>query len=258
MNTNQTILGKYKLQIIVIERPYDTYRTSELTRKFMTDIFHLKMEGYCSHYPYGIMPVSDYDFMATHVCLTLQTENGYVPISAFKSIDSNVCDIFRVPFPAINSKFGMFKNEFPVYVEALQDWEERIKSKNEVYAYNASWTMKTDLPKDLRDFTREISKALFYFYYSSAGIKYVMNSTSAHYGVNKIQESMGLEYLTRANGETLPTFISPVFFGEPFYLMYLGEKGYSKELVELAEQYKMMWKNRMVINGNTETKRKAA
>jgi hypothetical protein len=225
----------------------------------MTDLFHLKFDGYCSRYQYGIMPVSDYDFMATHVCITVKEGNELIPISGFKSINSEICKDFRVPFPAINCKFGMFTDNFPKHVEALKLWEQEAAKNNEVYAYNGSWTMKTDLPKVLRDITRELSFVLFCLHYNSMNIKHVMNSASANFGVNKHQEWMGMEYLADKSGILLPSFKSPVFFDEPFYLMHLRKVGFSQELKQAAEKYQNLWEKRIIVKDReAEITRKAA
>jgi hypothetical protein len=255
------ILKKYPLQVIVIQRPYDTFTTSDFTSSFMTDLFKLKFEGYCSRYPYGIMPVSDYDFMATHVCMTLKVGSEYVLISAFKSITSEVCKDFRVPFPIINHKFGMFKEKFPTYVEALAKWQSDLDAKNKMYAYNASWTMKTDLDKELRGLMRDLTFAFFYFHYTTEKIDFVINSTSANFNVNKHQEAMGLKYLKDAAGNDLPPFKSPVFFEEPFYIMHVDETGFSDVYAEKCKVFKEAWDNRIIVNKENPgigIKRKAA
>lgn len=253
-----TLSKNYELKVVVIERPYDTFTTSEFTKDFMANVFRLKFEGYCAKYPYGIMPVSDYDFMATHVCLALVQGDTYVPISAFKSITSEVCADFRVPFPVINHKFGMYKEKFQAYVKALEAWQRDLDEKNELYAYNASWTMKSDLEKELRDLTREISLALFYFHYTTNRITHVINSTSANFNVNKHQEMMGLQYLRDASGAPMDAFKSPVFFEEPFYIMYLNERGFSEIFARKCEAFRGLWESRLVVTADRRAKVKAA
>lgn len=246
--TNLEVLKRYNLQVIVIKRPYDTYRDSEFTRNFMRDVFKLKLDGYCPRYPYGILPISDYDFMATHVCLAHVKDGNFFPISAFKSVTSEDCKDFRAPFPVINHKFGMFQENFSVYIEALKNWENQLKGSNEIYAYNSSWTMQNDLPKDLRDLTRELSYVLLYHHYTSSNIKHVINSTSVNFKVSNYQEMMGLNYLQDSNGNILPPFNSPVFYEEPFFIMYLNENGFSELFSKRCELYKNLWENRIVIN----------
>lgn len=258
MSTLATLAKNYELKVIVIERPYDTFTSSDFTKTFMADVFKLKFEGYCSKYPYGIMPVSDYDFMATHVCLALVNGDTYVPISAFKSITSKVCADFRVPFPVINHKFGMYKENFKEYVSALEGWQKNLDQKGELYAYNASWTMKSDLSRELRDLTREISLALFYFHYTTNKINHVINSTSANFNVNKHQEMMGLHYLKDKNGSTMDAFKSPVFFEEPFFIMYLDQRGFSEIFAQKCKVFKDLWESRMVVNSDSITKQKVA
>lgn len=250
-------MSTYELKVVVIERPYDLFTTSQFVRNFMTEVFKLKFEGYCSKYPYGIMPVSDYDFMATHICLALEKSGELTPISAFKSITSEVCEAFRVPFPVINHKFGMYKDKFSEHVAALMAWQDNLDRAKELYAYNASWTMKTDLPKELRDMTREISLSLFYHHYRTNKIDHVINSTSANFNINKHQEMMGLHYLKDKEGKALDAFKSPVFFEEPFFIMYLDKSGFSELFAKKCEATKELWDSRLVVSA-AKPKLKAA
>ncbi len=235
------------LEVIVIRRPYDTYRTSTQTRKIISDLFKLKLDGYCSHYPYGILPISDYDFMGTHVCLAIKRKDDLFPVSAFKSISYQDCLDFDAPFPVINHKFGKYKDQFPEHVEALKSWEENLKKNNSKFAYNASWTMQSDLKGELRTAIRDVSYSLFYHYYTTEGIEHVINSTSCNYGVNKHQEAMGLKYLKDSSSQALPPFESPVFHNQPFYIMYLDQDGFSELFTRRSEKFSSIWKRRNVI-----------
>lgn len=249
----------YKLQTYIIKCPYDTYRESELTRTLMTDIFKLKFDGYRSYYPYGIMPVSDYDFMANHICLTLYDAEKYIPLFAFKSITNEACKKFRAPFPVIGHKFGMYKENFMPWVEALQNWQDELDKKKVTYAYNASYTMHSTMNKDLRDLTRDISHAYLCYHYLTENINHVINSTANNHKINQIEEQMGWIYLKDKHGNKLPPFESPVFFEKPFYLMHTTENSFSEEFRKKCEPFKHLWENRVVIElENSEGQKKAA
>ncbi|WP_408096020.1 hypothetical protein ACJVC5_13335 [Peredibacter sp. HCB2-198] len=260
MFKQQNDQGKYKFKVVVVECPYDIYTEDSFTRNFMTDLFKLKFEGYMKHYPYGIMPVSDYDFMATHVCLCIEEGNKIVPLAAFKSISNEICKKFRAPFPVISHKFGMYKENFKDYVDAITQWQNNLEAKSKKYAYNASWTMRTDLDKELRNLCREISQSLFFYHYHDQDLLNVINSTACSHGVNTFQEYMGLKYLKSVRGEFMEPFKSPVFFEEPFAIMYLEEPGFSELFAKECQKYKSVWENRLIINKASlaSTQKKAA
>jgi len=233
-------LANHKLQVILLDCPYDTYRESKFTRDLLSDVFKLKLDGYLAHYKYGMLPISDFDFMAKHIILCKNVNEVYYPLAAFKSISNETCKRFNIDFPAINHKFGKFKADFMLFVDAMNTWQTRLEVQNKVYAYNASWTMQPDIEKNLRNICREISIAMFYFFYNTEKIEHVINSTSEKYKVNKLQEFMGLKYLNDEAENTLSSFRSPAFQQEPFFLMYLDQQGFSADFVKECQKYKQL------------------
>ena len=150
----------------------------------------------------------------------------------------------------------MWKNNFQEFVDSINNWTEQVSSKDREPAYNASWTMDINLSKELRSLAREISMSLFYFYYTEEKITDVINSTSAKHNVNLIQEKMGLKYLSNESGKKLDTFNSPIFFQEPFYLMYLDQEGFSPNFVNECLKYSKLWENRIVLESPIQEQHK--
>jgi hypothetical protein len=244
-------LKNYKLKIVILDCPYDMYTTSEFTRNFLSDLFQLKLEGYQKHYPYGIMPISDYDFMATHVSICLSDKGQLIPLAAFKSITNKICQKFRVPFPVVGHKFGVHKEKFPNHVDALHLWQEQCEERGESFAYNASWTMRNELDKDLRGICREVSYSLLHFHYHQEKIENMINSTACIHNVNTNEDAMGFKILKDRNGNFLEPFCSPVFFEQPFHLMYFDKAGLSEVFIKECEKYKDLWDARMIINAES-------
>ena len=259
MSTYDETLKKYALQVLVLECPYDTFTTSEFTRELLMEIFKLKLDGYCSKYPYGVMPVSEYDFMGTHICIAQFDGQKYTPISAFKSITSRTCRTFRTAFPAINSLFGNQREDYPEFVNAISKWQDDLDARGIEYAYNASWTMKTNLPAELREVVRNLAYGLFYLHYRTEHLDYVINATSAKFQVNKHQEVMGLKYLSDLKGEPLPALISPMFFNESYFLMYVDDGFYSDLFKRRCDPFEALWNDRLVVaRGRPQEIKKAA
>ncbi len=248
MSTYEDTLKTYSLKVLVLECPYDTFTTSEFTREFLMEIFKLKLEGYGAKYPYGVMPVSEYDLMGTHICIAQFDGRTYTPISAFKSITARTCKTFRTDFPVIGSLFGNERANYASYVSALTKWQDELDARETDYAYNASWTMKTDLPIELRDVVRELAYGLFYLYYKTKKLDFVINATSAKFHVNKHQEVMGLKYLSGLDGNPLPALISPVFFKESYFLMYVDSGFYSDVFQQKCRPFEALWEDRLIVN----------
>lgn len=252
-------LNNFPLQIVILERPYDTYTSSPFTRELLSETFKLKLSGYTANYPYGILPISETDFMGNHIVLCLKDGGKFLPITAFKSISNDVCENFRVPFPVINHKFGMFKDKFPEFVTALTSWQKCLEKDKKKFAYNSSWTISGEIEKELRNICREATMALFYHYYKDKKISNIINSASCVHNVEKLQEVMGFKYLQDSNGQKMSPFKSPVFFEEPFFIMHIEDDSYTEEFKKSCNQYQELWNNRIIISSDkNKTTRKVA
>lgn len=246
------------LRILILRRPYDSFRESEETRDLMTKIFKMKFDGYLKHYPYGIMPVGEIDFMGDHIVLCRQDDSGYTPVAGFKSIKNSTCELFKIPFPVVAHKFGHNQEKFGRYVNAINHWSEKLAAQKIDFAYNLSWTMQTDLGKEDRALARDISYAMLALYYVYEGIDNVINSTAELHSVNTYQEYMGLTYLKDIENQKLPSFPAPNFADQPFYVMHTERTGFSpKFLDDCMIRFKNLWESRLII-GDKKVEKVAA
>jgi hypothetical protein len=235
------------LKIVIVKRPYDSYRESQEVRDLLSKVFKLKLDGYTKYYPYGILPISDLDFIGDHILICKGERGNLVPISGFKFIRYSDCQTFRVPFPIFNHKFGQEIDKFSDYVEGIKCWMESLKQMGHDFGYTASWTMDPSLDKNLRNLIREMTYFLICTYPESENIFSVINSAAALHGVNIHKEKMGMQYLKAPSGEKLGAFDAPTFFGQPFYIMHTLPTGFSQSFRDECLKYKTMWENRIVI-----------
>ena len=248
-----------KVRIVILKKPYDTYRESQFTRDLLSKIFQLKLTGYQQHYPYGILPISDIDFIADHIVICLESENKELtPISGFKSVRNSVCKQFNLPFPIVAHKYGREVEKFSDYVSGIHAWMNDLELKKSEFAYNASWTIQPNLDKSVRNLVRELTYSLVCLYYTTEKIDYMINSTAALHAVNINEERMGMHYLKDSAGNKLSSFKSPTFFDQPFFIMHTIEGGFSAEFLEYSQKFKQLWDDRLVIGEKVQDEKIAA
>jgi hypothetical protein len=88
------------LQIVVLESPYDNMN-DPLVRDLFSKIVQLKIEGYRLVYPYGVLPVDSYDFIATHHLVCREINGSYQVLMGVKYITLKKCLTHNLPFPGI-------------------------------------------------------------------------------------------------------------------------------------------------------------
>ncbi len=240
-------LVDHGLKIVVLKRPYDTYRDSKEMRDLLSLVFKLKLDGYSKYYPYGILPISDVDFIADHILMCRYNGDMLVPVSGFKSIKYSECLKFKIPFPIAQHKFGQETGKFSNYISGINNWMESLSSLNIDFAYNLSWTIQPEIEKAVRNTIRELTFALMYFHYNNEGIKNVINSTAALRGINAQEERMEMQYLRGGDGTKLGAFESPTFFGQPFYIMHTKQSGFGELFIKDCEKFQHLWDSRSII-----------
>lgn len=246
------------IKIVVLKCPYNTYKESEEMRNMLSLVFQLKLEGYMKYYPYGILPISDIDFVGDHILMCRYENNVLIPVSGFKSIKNSVCEKFQLSFPIVQHKFGQQKEKFKNYVYGVDLWMNQLKQEGVDFAYNLSWTILPSLDRPTRNIVRELTFALMYFHYNHEGIKNVINSTAALRGINAQEERMEMEYLKDENGHALGAFESPTFYGQPFYIMHTKKTGFGSGFIEDCQKFRNLWESRLVIGDINQKSQKVA
>jgi len=243
-------LSKNRFQLVIIETPYDTYRELPFTRLLMTDLMKLKFDNYRAFYPYGIMPVGEYDFVGNHIILCEVDKNyNYTPLTAFKSVSLKQCQNFNLDFPFFDQVLKGDTEKLSEHIEAYEKWLRDASHKPGETCYNASWVVSLEIkdPK-IKEFLKQVSLAMGYYYFSSYHLKNIICGASSRYRVNKIKEKLGFKYLKDGSGNILEKVSSERFVGEEICIMHSDPLGFPKSIATFSEGFKHFWDKRVVIN----------
>jgi len=235
-----------KLRVVILDCPYDTM-DHPLVQDLFPKVLALKIQGYRSEHPYGVMPVDSGDFVGCHVLLCEESDAGLNPIMGFKSITEDRCRTFQLEFPAYHllDHTRLFQHR-----KAITECLENAKKEKARVGYNGSWTMSPDA-RAHRDFARivkDMSISFLALYYQTYHIKYVVAAAVVRFKVDHLKRFIGFKQI-ELRGKALKNFDSPAFFGEELALMFLNE--FSVKINQLAENFKDLWANRLVISKET-------
>jgi hypothetical protein len=230
-------------QIVILDCPYNSFQDVE-TQTLFSKFVAMKLAGYQKEYPYGVLPFGSYDMIATLVMLCEKNADGtFEPIMVFKSTSSERCEAFRLPFEMLE----LFRNpEAAEHKEATLNILASAKSRGVNVGYNSSWTIlsKVRENKELVKLARDVTVMLLNNYYMTYGMKEVLIGGAVRFKVDQLQLFVGWKHLQHEN-KVLPAIGCPFLFGEQTALMHLTE--FSQGAKDMAEQYKSLWENRVVI-----------
>lgn len=230
------------IKFVVLDCPYFHLEREE-TQRLYSKLLNLKIEGYRSEYPVGVMPIDLTDLIATHILICEEVDSGFVPISGFKSVSYERCLKFQLKFPV----FDLFREQsFPKHERAIQLLMDQCIRKGQNLCYNSSWTISPSVRQipEFAKWIRELTVASFIFYYEQIQSKPVLAAAVERFKVHRLKSEVGFRPLTH-QGEVLEAFASPAFFGEKLLLMSLSQ--FAGGSFERVQKFRELWEKRMTI-----------
>ncbi len=259
MNTNlqlvQPDFDMNRFQLFVIDCPYNSF-SNPMTQNLFGKFISSKLDGFLAEYEHGILPLGAYDFVGTLILLCEKQGENYEPVFCFKSTSQERSDYFGLPFELMGAfREGCDQTQKEAIVRILRT----AKSKNINVGYNSSWTILPKWRSDsaLRSFSKDLSCAVLASYYRGYNIEEVLIAGVVRFKVDKLQAFIGFEYISE-NGKQIDPIGSSFLNDEQIQLMHL--KQFTPEVLALAEKYKSIWENRVVIEDAARafTRKKAA
>lgn len=250
-----TFAKERNLRIVVLDSFYD-FHQNPTVRDLFVKLISLKIKGYQTAYPYGVLPVDSGDFFGVHILLCRETPEGLDPIMGLKSIFLSRCKAFKQDFPAFHLFEGI---DTPDHLAATKKIIEDSEKNEEEVAYSASWTMDPDLKKDpsLKKFCRDLVTFFLIRFYESRKVENVIAGAATRFKIEEIKFFVGFEPVSR-NNKALPSFKCKAFFGEPVLLMHWKKN--RPEAKKWASSYDPLWSSRIEFSklSMEKTQKKAA
>ena len=233
-NSRGASLGQ-KLQIVVLERPIDTW-SDPFTTLIFSKLVEMKLAGYAAHHPYGSLAVDKTDFFGDHILVGDVSSGDFVPITGWRSVTLDACKLFKNEFSAIAAA----RKSAP-HVEYVEHLLASNPGKN--IRYCSAYTINPNIrDRNILVQIKPLLAAMGYWFYKTdrTDISLLVGNVTAK--VDRMFESLGYQPL-EWNGEVLPSF--PIAFYDMEVRMFkLGEP--TDLAIESATQYHELWERRIV------------
>lgn len=235
-STDSTIsFNPPKLKIVVLQNPTATWSQSR-TQELFSQLIQLKHDGYALEYSPGVTPYDAADFIGTHLIICEEGERGQLkPVVAYKSLTLEEADFHRILFTprGILSSSNQDTERLESIIRNARDSGTRL-------SYDNAWTMLPSVRKN-REYSkmlRDLTTTIGVFYHYEFQIPEWLVIGIVRFKTDQYFRWMGHKEIT----PEFPFFSS---YDEPAYLLHLNS--YSKESQEIAERYKRMWDEKLVI-----------
>jgi hypothetical protein len=243
-----------KLRFVQFEVPYDTWKTP-FTQQLFGKLVELKLDGYQTAYPYGILPVDVTDFAATHLLICQEPDIGIpTPIASYKSITLKRCGIHRIPFPCL----GILQSSGAMrHYEGVQALIQKYQDTPEQLSYESGFTIHPNARKD-KAFSAELKNMLMAFatsYGEASTIECFLGMGMTKVKADQYFYSWGYKPFAIGD-EILPTVPVKSYFLEDSRL--LQTDGFSALAKENARKYQALWKDRLILSDDQASTRKVA
>jgi hypothetical protein len=238
-----------RLRIIVVDGASDTWTTDPRTTRAFVEMCSLKFRGYGAVYGQGAtLPTDTTDFVGVHLIIAESgtgPEGGDRPLLAYRSIDLDTCERFRLVFPALAVAQAAGAQG---HVDAVSGLMARARREKLSIRYCSSYTIDPQTRQD-RALTAEL-KGLMVAMHANFHLDYG-TGISLLSGVIKVRthemfQSWGYRNLTLFQKE-LPSY-GHVSLGHEETLMLSVENGaFSPYALEMAAKYRALWDSRLEL-----------
>lgn len=231
------------IRLVILESPYDSW-TEPLVATTLMDFIGVKLRGYGSQYPYGVLPVDGADLISTHmsVCET-QADGSFKPIMAIRWTSMKKCRLHYIGFPGMGLLQQANATE---HVTALEKIISDLDKKDGDLFYSGALSIDPSQKKDKAHsiFIRELLTLMYVEYYKQHGNCELMAGGTVRFKIDNWLNSIG----------HTPLHIDPInvkhLAGEVVRVMHLKE--FSFEALRIAKKWNHLWNERLVI-GNAQT-----
>jgi hypothetical protein len=231
------------IKIVSILSPYENWDHS-LVRELFHPLMALKLNGYMSDYPSGVLPCDTTDFVAAHILFCHETNVGLKPLMAFKITSLKVCEKHRISFPGMNL---VQQAQAPEHISAVEKIMANCASQGRHLAYMSSWTADPEVRKN-RPLMRELRiyfKGVYVLAHQALGIDEILIGGTLRFRTEKIFEELGHQAIKDENDRDLSLIHVKHLFGEEVLVMHL--KSFSSHALDCASEMLEHWESRIEV-----------
>lgn len=242
------------LRIVVLDLPYFIWE-QQGTQDIFCEMVRLKRAGYGPEYPSNVLAVDGSDFIATHFLVCEDLGGGkYRALTGYKAVSFDRCKTHHVVFPAL----AMFRSSnAPLHERVLAEIAEDCTSKRMPLEYIGSWTVDPGARDGAKDFDviKEIVLSIEVLRHDGYTAFRTVTGAVVRFKIGRIHEFLGFEPFM-LNNQVLPPISAAFVEGEQVAMNYM--KSFTPGAKAMAEKWRAMWEDRLVVGGEKQVLPKAA
>jgi hypothetical protein len=243
------------LRIVVIDNPYDSL-DNPMVQDLFAKTMALKIQGYRSVYPYGMLPTDTYDFVATHQLVCQEKNGSYEVLMGYKSITLQRCQIHRLAFQPLAVLQASQATPHDQVMESIL--AKHAKNPEKISA-GCGWTIHPSARENeiLRKTLKDLMTTMLVYHEQETGTLERVCGAIPRVKTDNYFENLGYQRLSH-NGEVLPPFSAPSHFGEQAVMLHCPR--FTEAAFTTAEHYRDIWDARVVVETqeNVEMQKEAA
>lgn len=242
-----------KLKIVILKdvSRFWSQTNDENFKNLFYKMIQLKLHGYNSEYPEGVLPIDTTDFIADHLLVCKEVHGELIMLSGTKSTTMSASQKHQLNFPGLSLVLAA---ESKPHIQAMENLMSNCLAHNRELTYTGSWTITPETRKDkiLRQDILNYFNASYVFHHMESGIDEIVCGGTLRFKVENFLGKIGHEIL-HVNGQPLEPFSVKHLFGEKVQLLHL--KKFTSESLEAAHLLKDDWDNRIEMSAESFAKK---
>lgn len=211
-------------------------------RRLIERTLTLRLQGYGSKYPGGVVPFDASAWYATHF-LVCAERGGLQPIMGFQRVTLQSCGMHYAQFPPLAScrQSGCAR-----HIEAMEKLIARFEGAPEKLSYTGGFTIEPGLRADreLIAELRTLMVVLHYLFHRDAGEEHeIVTAPIIRFRIDELLASYGFEPLLEPPDEGVLAL--GAFAGER--TRFMRARRFNRHMVERAGHYEAWWNDRVLL-----------
>lgn len=244
-------------QVHVVLNTYDLFEYSARARNLLCETWGMKLRGYKSYFPYGVLPIDKYDFISHHLIVTDKRNDR--PLMAVRSLAASSCEKCDMSFPVTGHLLNGRERDYPDHALAITDWVEQNMLRNSDMAYSSSFTVEPALPRENKKELVDMVFYLFPYFYGEYQIPNIIHGVNKRNKLDLRQERIGFKKLC-FNNHALPHIELQKYDDVQCDIMVMNDLSFGEEHLAESKTVKFLWDQREELIGldRADSDKKAA
>ena len=242
-------------RFVLLRYPYANWENKEM-RDMFGKMIRLKLRGYISKHFNGVLPFDTSDFLADHLLVCKETDEGLEPFMGYRSMPLSRADFHQIPFGAMTL---CQMSHGPEHEHAVLQIMNEVRANGKELYYDSAYTIDPKIKNDpvVSPHLKNLILAKHVLHHENLGSREVIAGGNMRFKMERLYHFWGYDELAM-NGKSLDPLVVPFYAGDKITVYHLTR--WNEDALSLAATYKLLWSQRVVIGDDVrhDTAKQAA